>query len=121
MRAYSADLRQRVLADSDRGLGTRAVAAKYSVSESWVRRLKQRRREHGETAPRPRKPRQPTLAGYADRLRALVAAEPDLTLEELRARLGVAVALSAYCTALRRLGLRVKKKSSGRPSKTGPT
>ena len=36
MRAYSPDLRQRVLADCDRGLTTRVVATKYSVSESWV-------------------------------------------------------------------------------------
>ena len=40
---YSLDLRQRVLADCDRGLSTRVVATKYSVSESWVRRLKHRR------------------------------------------------------------------------------
>ena len=43
MRAYSMDLRVRVLADSDAGMGTRVVAAKYRVSESWVRWLKQRR------------------------------------------------------------------------------
>lgn len=52
MQAYSLDLRTRVLADCDRGLSTRAVATKYSVSESWVRRLKQRRRETGAVAPR---------------------------------------------------------------------
>ncbi len=52
MRAYSSDLRERVLRDSDAGLGTRQVALKYQVSESWVRRLKQRRRESGEIAPR---------------------------------------------------------------------
>jgi hypothetical protein len=41
--AYSLDLRTRVLADGDRGLSTRAAATGYSVSESWVRRLKHRR------------------------------------------------------------------------------
>src|SRR5438309_525675 len=51
MRAYSADLRERVLADCDAGLKTRAVARKYTVSESWVRRLKQVRRESGRTTP----------------------------------------------------------------------
>jgi len=40
MRAYSADLRERVPADCDAGSGSRAVAARYRVSESWVRRLK---------------------------------------------------------------------------------
>ncbi len=40
MKPYSADLRQRVLADCDEGEATSAVASKYRVSESWVRRLK---------------------------------------------------------------------------------
>ena len=44
MRAYSADLRERVLGDCDAGMGTRAVAQKYRVSASWVRRLKPTRR-----------------------------------------------------------------------------
>ena len=52
MKADSMDLRERVLKDSDAGIRTREVAVKYAVSESWVRRLKQRRRENGETAPR---------------------------------------------------------------------
>ena len=52
MRAYSMDLRERVLRDSDAGMNAAAVAVKYHVSASWVRRLKQRRRETGEVAPR---------------------------------------------------------------------
>jgi transposase len=122
MRAYSADLRQRVLEDCDGGLPTRAVARKYRVSESWVRRLKQRRRQTGEVVPRPRRTFRPAkLAPHAEALRRLVAACPDATLRELRDRLGVAVGLTALWTAVRRLGLTVKKKSSGRPSRTGPT
>ena len=48
MRAYSMDLRERILRDSDAGMKASAVAVKYHVSASWVRRLKQRRRETGE-------------------------------------------------------------------------
>ena len=44
MRAYSMDLRERVLLESDAGVSAAAVAANYHVSASWVRRLKQRRR-----------------------------------------------------------------------------
>ena len=43
MRAYSMDLRERVLLDSDAGMKAADVAAKYRVSGSWVRLLKQRR------------------------------------------------------------------------------
>ena len=53
MRAYSMDLR---VGRSGIGWGVKAddVAAKYQVSGSWVRLLKQRRRETGEVAPRQR-------------------------------------------------------------------
>jgi transposase len=116
------DLRERVLADCDAGVGTGQVAAKYRVSASWVRRLKQRRRQTGEVAPRVARPGpKPSWDGYADRLRDAVRQTPDATLGELRDRLGLAVALSTLWRACAALGLSVKKKSSGRPSKTAPT
>jgi transposase len=119
---YSLDLRQRVLADCDRGLSTRTVATKYSVSESWVRRLKQRRREAGELAARVPDPGpEPSWHAYAERLREAIGQTPDATLEELREHLGLAVALSTLWRAVAALGLSVKKKSSGRRSRTGPT
>ena len=111
MHAYSLDLRLRVLADCDRGLSTRAVATKYSVSESWVRRLKQRRRQTGELAPRrPTPGPKPSWLAYADRLREAVRQAPDATLEELRDRLGLTAALSTLWRAVAALGLSVKKK-----------
>jgi len=122
MHAYSMDLRLRVLADIDRGLTTRAAATKYSVSESWVRRLKQRRRETGEVAPRAADPGPaPSWNTYGDRLKAAVAQTPDATLAELRDRLRLTVAVSTVGRAVAALGLSVKKKSSGRRSKTGRT
>ena len=122
MRAYSMDLRERVLADSDRGLTTRVVATKYSVSESWVRRLKQRRRESGETGPRvARTGPRPSWPAYADALRAAIAQQPDASLAELRAQLQLTVALSTLWRAVKELGLSVKKKSCRPRSATGPT
>jgi transposase len=122
MRAYSMDLRARVLADCDAGLGTAGVAAKYRVSEAWVRRVKQCRRETGRVGPRPPSPGRPRkLAAHEARLRELVAADPDATLAELRDLLGVRVSLSTLAVCLDRLRLSFKKKSSGRPSRTGRT
>ena|SRR5215468_7607773 len=114
MRAYSIDLRERVLADCDAGLGTQAVAEKYRVSPAWVRRLKQRRRETGEVAARVPRRRPPGWAAQADRLRAAVRAAPDATLEELRGRLGLAASVSTVCRALQALGLTLKKSAAGR-------
>jgi transposase len=122
MRAYSMDLRERVWADCQAGMTTPAAAQKYTVSESWVRRLKQRHRATGSIAPRPPSPGRPVaLAPHDARVRELVRDDPDATLAELRARLGVRVSISALAEYLRRIELSFKKKSSGRPSRTGPT
>ena len=119
MTPYSTDLRRRVLKGCDAGLGTRAVAAKFSVSESWVRKLKQQRRETGSIEPRTATPGpKPTLGPHADRLRELVRDAPGLSAEEYRDRLGVDVAAVTVWRALRRLGLTYKKSPSGRPSRT---
>ncbi len=122
MRAYSADLRVRVLADCDRGVGTRAVAAKYRVSESWVRRLKQVRREAGRTTPadQRRGPR-PGWVAHADAIRAAVAAAPDATLAEYRQRFALPLSRSALARALAALGLSRKKSRSGPASRTART
>jgi transposase len=121
MKPYSMDLRERVLQDCDGGLPTQAVADKYRVSPAWVRRLKQRRRQTGRVAPSPPRRRPPAWAADADRIRAAVAAQPDLTLAELKARLGLTYSLATLWRATRALGLTLKKKSSGRPNKAGPT
>ena len=52
MQAYSMDLRERALLDSDAGMKAADVAVKYRVSGS-LRLLKQRRRETGGRAARP--------------------------------------------------------------------
>ena len=121
MRAYSMDRRQRVLADCDEGMAATAVAAKDRVSESWVRRLKQRRAATGEVAPRPSGRRPCTWAVHAEAIRAAVAEAPDATLGELKERLGLAISLATLWRAVAALGLTVKKKSSGPPSATAPT
>jgi transposase len=115
------DLRERVLADSDEGMGATAVAAEYRVSESWVRRLKQRRDATGETAPRPSGRRPTTWAPHAEAIRAAVGDDPDATLVELKQRLGLALSLSTLWRAIAALGPTVKKKSSGRRSGTART
>jgi transposase len=111
MAAYSLDLRTRVLDDWDAGLKAEEAAAKYRVSRSWVHRLVQRRRETGgEIGPRPQtRFRAQALAGRETHLRALVDAQPDRTLAELRAALPTAASLSSIWRALHRVGLTVKK------------
>jgi transposase len=121
MTPYSMDLRQRMLQDCDAGLSTKTVADKFKVRDSFVRKLKRRRREQGTAAPTsPRRP-PPRWAADADRIRAAVAAQSDLTLAELKARLNLAYSLATLGRAGAALGLTVKKKSAGRPSRIVPT
>ena len=82
MQAYSMDLRERALLDSDAGMKAADVAVKYRVSGSWVRLLKQRRRETGEVAPRvQRHGRRRMLEPHLHTLAALIAEQPDRTLK----------------------------------------
>lgn len=111
MRAYSIDLRERVLADFDAGMGNEAVARKYHVSGRWVYKLRRQREQTGDIAPRKSiSGAKPKLAEYADQLIQLVEEEPDLTLAELREKLGVSVSLGTIWNMLKRLGLTLKKK-----------
>ena len=118
--AYSQDLRDKVLAACDRGMPTKQVSEVFDVSPAWVRRLKQRRRETGETSPRPMGGATVIKIDMA-RLAELVVQQPDATLKELRERLGIVCAESAVCMALKRLGLSFKKRRSTRRSRTART
>lgn len=110
MRAYSMDLRERVLRDSDVGLRSVAVAEKYDVSRAWVDRLKQRRRETGEVAPRAQRyGPQLKLGPHLHRLVELIREQPDRTLMELQEALGLSASLATIWRAVKRLGYTVKK------------
>ena len=123
MEAYSLDLRKRVLAACDAGHGTKEVAKQFGVSPSWVRRLKQRRRELGTIEPLPGRYGQPPKLTEADlrSLSDLVAQHPDATLDELRRQLDLPVSLSSICRALQNLKLSFKKKSCTPLNRTGQT
>ncbi len=121
MKSYSKDLRQRVLADCDAGMEIRLVAVKYRVSESWIRRLRQRRRENGEVAPRKRASPPPKWLPYSESIQQLIAQRPDATLAELKAELGLPFSLQTLWRALQELRFTFKKKSSALRSKTGRT
>jgi transposase len=108
--AYSMDLRERVMEDSDAGLCSKDLAARYHVSRAWVDALKQRRRETGSIAAHQQtKFRRRVLEGQEDRLRALVAAQPDSTLAELRDGLRTSAALATIWRELNQLDLTLKK------------
>jgi transposase len=87
-RPYSVDLRERVVRAVEAGASCRAAAATFAVSVSFVVKLRQRWRRTGSVAPdRYGGGKRSPLEAHAERVRALLAVEPDLTIEELRIRL----------------------------------
>ena len=120
MEAYSKEFRRDVLAACDAGEGTRAVALRFNVSESWVRRVKQERREQGKVAPHSKRRRRKGWEPYATWLLSKLDERPDIYLRELVAAAREelswevsGVTLSRACRALRRTR---KKRRVRRPS-----
>lgn len=114
MEPIAVEIRAEILAACDAGEGTRVVAVRYGVSESWLRRVKQQRRESNQLGPKTAAPRQPQWKGWADWLVAKVTAQPDIYLRELQAELkaerGEEVCLMTICNACRVLELTRKKR-----------
>jgi transposase len=123
-RPYAVDLRARIVRAVEAGLSRRAAAAKFEVSVSCVVKLTQRWRERGTLAPaRIGGAKRSTLAAHAERVHALLAAEPDLTIAELRGRLaaaGIVASRSALGRFLLAAGLTRKKRRRTPPSRTAP-
>jgi transposase len=120
---YSQDLRDRVLAAV--GEPIRLVAARLSVSPSYVSKVQSKARETGDTTPGPQRNHvTPRLEPLYAALRARVAEQADASIAELRAWVarehGVTVSHPVMWHTLARLGLTLKKSGSARPSKTAP-
>jgi transposase len=123
--AYSQDLRERILAAVDGGTSVREAATLFRVSVSYIYKAMIRRRRTGETAARCQHGHVgQKLAAYQDAIRHRVSAQPDATLDELRAWLlanhGVSVSQGGMWNALDRLGLTLKKRRNTPPSRRGP-
>jgi transposase len=124
MKTTSLDLRRRIVETYDEGEWTQEeVAKRFRVSLGMVKKLLMQRRKTGDIEARHRfsgrKAR--LLPEHGAELRSLVAKEPDLTLAEMKERLGLECTIGAIHWVLGRLGLTYKKRRFMRPSKTAPT
>jgi len=118
MKAYSLDLRQKVLAAALRGdRSLREVAELFGVGKTFVDKLLSIHRAGEDLAPRPHGGGYPArlLPRHEKLLRSRVRQRKDATLEELRAHLeeqaALSVSVSTVSRSLIRLGLGRKKKS----------
>jgi transposase len=115
MKAYSLDLRERVLTALLEGDTTQAeVAAQFQISDATVELWWRRWRETQQVAPKPwAAGGKRTLQTCAAAIRAAVTQQPDATLQELcttvAAQTGVHASPSMMCRELQRLDLPRKK------------
>jgi transposase len=121
MRAYSNDLRQRILRAVDQGHRQAEIAAAFQVSVSTLKRYLKERRETGTLTVKPI-PGRPSKYGAAldAGLPAQVKAHDDVTLEQhcqlWESTSGQRVSTATMCRALARLGWPRKKRRSAPPS-----
>jgi transposase len=115
MKAYSQDLRQRVLRAVDAGHTQTEIAKTFAVSVATIKRYLKQRRETGHVEPKAI-PGRPAAIGAVlqEGLRAQLEAHPDIRLED-HCRLweeehGMRVSTASISRAITRLGWTRKKR-----------
>jgi transposase len=117
MKAYSQDLRERVLRVVDEGKTQAETASRMKVSEATVKRYVRQRREKGHVWPKPIPGRPPAKrAPLEARLEPQLERQPDATLQEhcdlWEAQEGIKVSISTMSRAIQQVKWTRKKKSS---------
>lgn len=112
-RAYSIDLRERVVRAVEAGQSCRSAAAQFAVSASSAIKWVSRWRSRGDVSPGSSRGRiRSPLFAHRSWLLELVAAEPDLTLAEIQRRLagrGLRIGLGSIWRFFEREGVSFKK------------
>ena len=120
----SVDLRARIVEAYGQKEGTREeVAKRFKVSLGMVKKLLQQQSQTGDLRPRYRfcGRKAKLMPEHGGALKALVAREPDVTLAEMKERLGLSCTVAAIHQVLEKLGLTYKKRRSMQLNKTGRT
>jgi transposase len=121
MRAIPIPIRKRILELYEQGKSTQEIAQFSGFCVAAVRRVRQQFRERRTLEPQTHRCGRKTLLTEErkQRLRELLAAQPDATLAELGVRLDRPFRTSTIDLWLRRLGWKFKKNSGRR--RTRPT
>ena len=112
-KAYSMDLRKRVIAACESGMSVQDAATVYRITARTIFDWLRRKRETGSFAPKTGKPGpRNKLANHLDTLREIIRDQPDATLREIRDRLPVRVGIMTISRALTSLNITLKKSHS---------
>ena len=114
-KAYSLDLRERVIAAVEGGASRREAAERFEISVSSAIRWMRRWTSTKSAAAAPQGGSRSPLEDHASWLLALIAAQPDLTLEEVVAAMrkqAIAGSRTAVWRFFERHGITFKKNSA---------
>lgn len=115
MKAYSDDLRERIVLAADHGMARRELVATFRVSLATIKRYLKQRRDSGHLHPK-RRPGRPAQKGAAldAALTRQLTTYPDATLmahcQHWAAATGVQVSTATMSRAIARLGWTRKKR-----------
>lgn len=124
-KVLSHDLRQRVVRAIDGGLSCRQAAARFAVAPSTAIRWHEEWRRTGSCRAKPQGGDRwsHVTEVHAERILVILETTGDITLSELKAKLGESgdtVSISALSRFFRRHGLTRKKRPATRPNRIGP-
>lgn len=117
MKAYSIDLREKIVNAYERGgISIRNLAKLFGVTKSFIQKLLSQKKTQGDLKPKKQGGgRKASLDGYEDELAAMVEKHPDATLSEYCEYWGetydIWVSVSTMCRALQKQQLTLKKKT----------
>jgi transposase len=113
MRPISSDKRKLIIAAHERGETSEAIALWMNVSVSSVYNVRRLYRKSGTISPKPFPGRRSILTSeQLCRIREVVEAQNDITLEELISKLKLPIKKSRLSVILIKMGFSFKKKHS---------
>lgn len=127
MKAYSLDFREKIIdIYFTERMSIRKLARRFGVAKSFIENLLKRLRETGDILPKPHGggPQPKLDAEHLQLVRALVEADNDATLDELREHLdaetSISISRSTRGRMVQKLHLTRKKKRCTRPRQKVP-
>ena len=117
----SREIRELIIVDAKEGIPVEEISRVLRVGESTIWKLLKQERETGSIESRCKGRKSSLTEEQYEKMIALVEAEPDVTLEEIRERLELPIHKSQISNLLRKAGYSFKKRWSTPRNVTGRT
>lgn len=117
----SQEIRKLIIRNGEEGITVEEMSRVLHVGKSTIWKLLKQKRETGSIESHCHGRKSSLTAEQYEKMIALVEAQPDITLEEIRERLELPIHKSQISYLLRKAGYRFKKRWSMPRNETGKT